>query len=158
MNLESMVLELPNFVNKLTYNESNSKDLIKHFEACNFEFQYKLKKRVNISEYAEKLVEKSQKIELWNSVDLIALLAFYVDSIKKVAYVSSFSVDVRFENNGLGKFLFLQLESNLRQNEIQSIYLEVSSKNNRALKFYNDRNFKLISTDQGYHLLEKTLL
>ncbi len=54
---------------------------------------------------------------------------------------------------GLASKLLNYLENQKKHLNLKKIYLEVSKKNNKAIFFYNKKNFKLINIRKNYYLI-----
>lgn len=61
------------------------------------------------------------------------------------------------DHRGLGPRMVGEMEVRARRAAAGKLTLKVSTKNNRARKFYERAGFADLGTANGYHLLEKQL-
>ena len=89
-----------------TFGSSNELQIVEHLRACDSAFVRNLSKRVDIDEYANKLFEKSERIEAWHETVLIGLIAFYCNQPNKlIAFITSVSVSPDWARKGIASNL-----------------------------------------------------
>ena len=117
--------------------EVNLEELIEYFQSLDQEYLTQLLKEVNLNEYAEKLVERANKIILRDGSKIVASL-FYYENQERI-FISHLSVCKSAERQGLGKKVLELLRSNVTD---RAITLEVDTNNSKAQKFYEIMGFK----------------
>ena len=130
------------------HNQSSVNDILNHFKQCDNNFMDELASRVDIEDYAQKLVDKAQRFEIWNGDCLIGLLAAYCND--EIDYITNVSVDRNYTGRGLGQDLLKRCVAVSKSQSKNSIELEVKKDNEIAIKLYNKMNFNKISEENGY--------
>lgn len=138
-------------------NASKPEDIRILFEDSGRSFIEGIEIQHNVVDYIEKLYLKATRFELWNSKDLVGLLAFYRNDYAKEMFITSISVSFKFQGMGHGKYLIEKIIAHGYQDQIESIRLEVRDDNKRALEFYRSLNFVIKATQNQTHELEKIL-
>ena len=106
------------------YNKSSVNDLFVHLSAVNNDYAVRLSDRTDIKEYAQKLFEKSERIEAWENGVLVGLVAYYNNQATNSIYVSNVSVKNEFRSYGIASNLLDRLKDNVIKNNITKIVLE----------------------------------
>ena len=138
-------------------NTSSPQDIGLHLKASGNEFINGIVINQNFAEYVDKIFLKSQRYELWRERDLVGLLAFYRNDATKEIYVTSISISEEHQGVGKGKYLLEKLLTDASQDQIKSIRLEVRIHNQKAINLYNSLNFKIKSTQNQSHMMERML-
>jgi ribosomal protein S18 acetylase RimI-like enzyme len=117
-----------------------------HLSRCGKNFIPHLGERVKLTCYAKKIVTKAERFEAWANDDLIGLLAVYCNSHdKKQAYITSLSVVIEWQGNGIASALLANCIRHVKQCGFEHIELEVSQNNKSAVELYKKYNFSFIS-------------
>lgn len=106
------------------YNKSSVNDLFIHLYAVDNDYAVRLSDRTDIKEYAQKLFEKSERIEAWENDVLVGLVAYYNNQVTNSVYVSDVSVKKKFRSYGIASNLLNRLKDNVIKNNITKIVLE----------------------------------
>lgn len=138
-------------------NTSKPEDIRILFEESGSSFIEGIEIQQNVADYIDKLYLKATRFELWNSKDLVGLLAFYRNDDAKEIFITSISISLKFQGFGHGKYLIEKIIAHSYQDQIESIRLEVRDDNKRALEFYRSLNFVIKATQNQTHELEKIL-
>lgn len=125
-----------------TYNLSNLKEVKNHLILVDNEFTPKLSSYVDINEYSKKIYEKAERIELRIGKQMIGLIAFYINA--DLAFVTNVSLENNYQGLGYGDLMIDKLMAYAENNSIRTIKLEVRNENLKAIKFYENRGFKVI--------------
>lgn len=111
---------------------------------CDGLFVPNLSSYVDVEIYAEKLFDKAQRIECFETNELLALLAFYVNLENSFCFITNISVDEKLKGKKVGDALILKLVEFCLKNNINQIQLEVRKENSKAISFYKKHNFTLL--------------
>lgn len=137
----------------------NSVDLIEleaHLRSCDDSFVPPLSDRVDIQDYAQKLMNKSMRFEAWQENKLIGLVAAYCnDSKLEAAFITSVSVLPRWQGRGVAARLLDKCLAHLQQMGFAIIELEVDSRSRTAFELYRKRGFSV--THANGHTLKMIL-
>lgn len=74
---------------------------------------------------------------------------------KKTLYLSRYSILQKYQGKGYGDLFLKNILADMKK--FKFISLHVNSKNKRAIKFYNQINFKKVSKKNNYILYEKKI-
>lgn len=139
---------------KFTKNRSSALDINLHLHRVNLEFNPPLNTVVNIDEYATKIFCKAQRVETWDDINLIALIAFYMNSLESYIFITNVSVEKDFQGKKIAKKLMEKVVHFKSKFQLNKIKLEVHKQNNNAISFYEKLNFEIITTNKDYILME----
>jgi ribosomal protein S18 acetylase RimI-like enzyme len=137
-------------LNNLTFNinKSSHLDIQAHLIACNDYFMPPLNSYVDVDDYSLKIFNKALRYEFFKDLNLIGLLAVYVNKDNK-GFITNLSVDGSCKGFGLGKKLLDFGVLDLKKRGVQKIDLEVFKFNQKAVNFYLKNQFEIInSTDE----------
>ena len=67
------------------------------------------------------------------------------------AQINYFAVNKRYRKRGFGSYLMNYLLNRCNKQNINKIFLEVSQKNNIAMKFYNNFDFSTVGIRKNYY-------
>jgi ribosomal protein S18 acetylase RimI-like enzyme len=126
---------------KFKKNKSSLKNISSHLEHCSESFIPPLKNYVNIHNYSKKIIENSITFEAWNNDLLIGLIAVYRNNKSKKAFITNVSVFKKFNNNGIANKLLNNCVSYFKEKNYNTIELEVSKNNIKAVNFYKKNSF-----------------
>lgn len=117
-------------------------EIIKHLQECDAEFVPTLSSRVDISNYAQKIVGNAKRFEAWSDRILIGLIAVYCNDLeKRIAYVTSVSVIKEHMGKGVASSLMHQCIKHMNDLGMSQISLEVASDNPSAIRLYEKCGF-----------------
>jgi len=138
---------------KYLINSASEKEISDHLNVCSDNFIPSLATYVNIKEYAKKIFLKSTRFEAFYNNNLIGLIAIYLDSNTKSAFITNISVDKEF----FGKKISLKLLKNCKYYLIKQKYneikLDVNKKNSRAIAFYKKNEFAIQTSDKNNFIM-----
>lgn len=119
-----------------------------------------LSQRVNIREYAKKIYNNAHIIlaEENDNKKIIGLAAFYEnDNVNKIAFLSSINVKKEYSNKGIAKSLISKMIKIVKNNQFNSIQLDVFSKNVIAINLYEKYGFNTVSEKNKYLKMQYNL-
>lgn len=112
-----------------------------HLLRCDADFVPPLSERVEINEYARKIVSKAIRFEAWSGDTLVGLLAVYYNDQIKRAYITSVSVLRAWTSNGIATHLVGQCIEHMKVSDMRQVSLEVANGNAPAIKLYMKNGF-----------------
>lgn len=125
---------------------------------CDKQFFPALSSRVNLREYSEKLFCNSKIIYAKESIDIIGLVAFYInEKIHGYAFISLICVMDGYLGIGIGTKLMSECINVVKNENFKSIKLEVGAKNLKAISFYRAIGFKVEGWNQHVYKMTKLL-
>jgi|APGre2960657468_1045069.scaffolds.fasta_scaffold186763_1 ribosomal protein S18 acetylase RimI-like enzyme len=134
------------------------KDVSLHLRLCDVAFVPKLSSRVNIDEYAKKIIERSKRFEAWSEGELIGLVAIYCNSTETLsAFITNVSVIPGWHGNGIANNLMIHCMLEMKSLGFESIELEVGVENEIAIKFYLKHDFTVMSKNSLIQKMNFTL-
>ena len=78
---------------KYQSNKASEVEIAEHLSRCDADFVPLLSSRVEIKNYAKKIINKATRFEAWSGDTLLGLVAaYYNDQEKRIAYITSISV------------------------------------------------------------------
>ena len=138
-------------LSKLDVKEVTELELFLH--KVDEDFQPTLSSRVDIKNYAQKLICNAIIFKAYKTSQIIGLVACYAnDSSKTNAYIPFIAVDRDFRGYGIGETLLSKLLDELKNYNFKKLSLTVR-KNSDAFYFYKkvgfdiDSDFKYKNTD-----------
>lgn len=138
-------------------NTSSAEAIFNHLSNVDHNFKPPLSSKISIVEYAKKIFEKAQRFECWIDGKLVALVALYINIADKKAFITNVSVEYSWKGRGIAKSLLLQSFEFCLQESINVVELEVSKKNQPAIRLYNTMNFVQTSEKDDSYFLTKRL-
>lgn len=120
--------------------------------ACDDYFIPKLSERVDISEYSQKIFDKSSRFEAWDGNNLVGLIAMYENG-----YITNVSVLSAYNNKGIASSLLAKCIEYSIQKDIKSIELEVNEKNITAISLYNKYKFAVKKEENSSKIMKLEL-
>jgi ribosomal protein S18 acetylase RimI-like enzyme len=115
-----------------------------HLRACKDSFNPPLDARVVLSEYAEKLFEKSVTFEAWDSGTLVGLVSAYLnDSEKHAGFISHVSTSGEYRRRGIASTLVGLCIEYSGKHGYRKIDLEVARANTPAIQLYEYHGFRV---------------
>lgn len=123
-------------------NKASAAEIVEHLSHCDADFEPPLSGRVEINDYAQKIVEKATRIEAWSGGTLVGLVAAYCnDQVKRIAYITSVSILRAWIGKGIGAHLVGQCVEHAKVSGMQQICLDVAEDNKPAIKLYEKSGF-----------------
>lgn len=127
---------------KYLLNEASELEIVKHLLLCDDNFLPHLSDRVNIIDFAQKIVSKAVRFEAWSEGELVGFVAVYCnDNENSIAYITSVSVLKEWMGKGIAGLLIKQCIEYVEMSGMKQISLEVSSDNFSAIKLYKKNGF-----------------
>lgn len=127
---------------KYLLNEASELEIVKHLLLCDDNFLPYLSDRVNIIDYAQKIVSKAVRFEAWSEGELVGLVAVYCnDNENSIAYITSVSVLREWMGKGIAGLLIKRCIEYVETSGMKQISLEVSIDNLSAIKLYKKNGF-----------------
>jgi N-acetylglutamate synthase-like GNAT family acetyltransferase len=121
---------------------ANINDLSVHLKQCDSTFIPALSSRLDIDEYARKIIDNAQTIEAWMNNDLIGVVAVYCNSHnQKTAFITNVSVKPGWQGKGIATRLLTYSILNVKKLGFAKIELEVDEKNKIAIALYSKHGF-----------------
>ena len=121
---------------------ANINDLSVHLKQCDSTFIPALSSRLDIDEYARKIIDNAQTIEAWMNNDLIGVVAVYCNSHnQKTAFITNVSVKPGWQGKGIATRLLTDSILNVKKLGFAKIELEVDEKNKIAIALYSKHGF-----------------
>ena len=123
-------------------NEIELEKFLQEIDSC---FPIALSKKVNLTEYAKKAMEKGINILAIEDNKIIGVCMGYAnDQANRQAYISTIAVLPEYRNMQVGKQLIVEFKKCCKQNNMKSIQLFVHKDNERAIQFYQKMGFEMI--------------
>ena len=123
-------------------NNASAEQIAEHLLRCNTDFLPLLSGRVNIKDYAQKIVSKATRFEAWSGGMLVGLVAAYCnDQEKRIAYITSVSVMNERAGKGIAARLMKQCIEYVKASGMRQVSLEVAESNAPAIRLYEKIGF-----------------
>lgn len=123
-------------------NKASEAHIIEHLISCDADFEPVLSARVDINDYARKIVSKAMRFEAWSGDKLVGLLAVYCnDQDKLIAYITNVSVLHKWMHKGIASRMMKQCIEYLNELGMRQISLEVAVNNLPAIRLYENNSF-----------------
>jgi ribosomal protein S18 acetylase RimI-like enzyme len=123
-------------------NKASATEIAEHLSRCDASFVPPLSARVEINDYAGKIVSKAMRFEAWSGSTLAGLIAVYCnDREQRIAYITSVSVSRELSGKGIASCLMMQCIEYVKASGMAQISLEVASDNMPAIKLYEKNGF-----------------
>lgn len=129
-----------------------------HLNKCKDNFIPVLDKTVDITEYSKKIVENSVTFEAWINKELIGLIAAYFsDKENHSGFITNVSVVSKYAGKGLASELLKNCIHYAIEKNFKEINLEVSHKNEQAIRLYKKHDFYQTSIKDDLIIMKKSL-
>lgn len=115
-------------------------EIMIHLNLCDDFFSPPLSSRVNIDQYAEKIVKNAITFEAWNKCELVGLIAAYLNIENQTSFITNVSVLKEFMGKGISAKLLSNCFDYLLTNHYKKVDLEVNKSNKKAIDFYKKKN------------------
>lgn len=127
---------------QFTVNISNEDQVFEHLMSCDSVFVARLSQKVNITDYAKKLVRCADRFEIWRDSKLVGLVAVYFNNTQKnVAFFTNISVMSGWRSNGIATQLMQECIARARRHGFSKMQLEVDYDNVAAAHLYSKLGF-----------------
>ena len=132
-------------------NTASAAQIAEHLRSCDSDFLPPLHDRVEIRDYAQKIVSKATRFEAWSDSKLIGLVATYCnDQMQHIAYLTSVSVLRTWTSQGIAAYLVNQCIEHTKTIGMRLITLEVAEQNRPAIKLYQKYGFIISRTNEPF--------
>jgi GNAT superfamily N-acetyltransferase len=135
-------------------NKSTLKQIYNHLEECKSIFIPELNTYVDLDKYSKKIHSKSTRFERFEGDKLIGLIAAYSNDETKKSYITSVSIEEKYQGTGLAFPLLQDCLNYYKDRNYKSINLEVYKTNKRAINFYTKNGFKTSITNTETIIME----
>ena len=143
---------------QLTINLSSASQVFEHLCVCDESFVPQLSDRVNLPDYAEKIVKNATRVEIWKGEVLLALLACYTnDPSNKTAFITNVSVLPEIQGKGWGKVLLTAAIQHIKELAFKQVELEVGAMSVAARNLYLKAGFITVSAQDGKEFMRLVL-
>ena len=127
---------------KYLTNKASEADIAAHLSSCDTDFSPRLSERVEIADYAKKIVGTAMRFEAWSGKTLVGLVAAYCnDPEKGAAFVTNVSVFRAWRGQGIATRLVNQCVQHAKAVGMRQISLELASDNTAAVRLYEEIGF-----------------
>lgn len=132
-------------------NEANTEQIVEHLRICDLTFIPPLSERVEIKDYAKKLIQRAMRFEVWEQDNLVGFVAVYCnDQANATAYITNVSVISRWQGYGIASQLIENCIAYITKQDFAKIKLEVDSRNLHAINLYKKHGFSPDITNNYY--------
>lgn len=115
-----------------------------------------LSERVDLLEYAKKIITNGKALVIRNDEMIIAGTFFYCnDAMEKNAYLTLLSTLPAFEGKGCAQALMLEMENECRRNGMQRIHLDTELTNKRAISLYSKNGYQITQITPKVHMVKE---
>jgi ribosomal protein S18 acetylase RimI-like enzyme len=140
-------------------NKATEAEIAEHLFLCSVDFVPPLSDRVEIKDYAKKIVTKSTRFEAWGNGALVGLLAAYCnDPEKRIAYVTSVSILSEWRKKGISTRLITNCIEQARKSGMHRISLEVARENILATQMYKKNGFTAAGNPKSSRIIMDKIL
>lgn len=143
---------------EIRINNADLNELQRHLTVTSDYFIPPLHQRVDIAEYALKLVQHTCRFEVWNTVQLIGLVAVYLNNKNnKTGFITSVSVEKEYRGQGLARQLVHEIYQHCLELGFNTLELEVNEANTPAQHLYQSEGFVVYKTENSSLFMKKQL-
>jgi GNAT superfamily N-acetyltransferase/SAM-dependent methyltransferase len=129
-------------VDEYLSNKASAEEIAEHLSCCDADFVPRLSGRVEIKDYAKKIVSRATRFEAWSGGILVGLAAVYCNDLEsRIAYITSFSVLSKWTGKGIAARLMNLCIEYAKRSGMRQIRLEVASGNTPAIRLYEKNGF-----------------
>lgn len=123
-------------------NKATVAEICEHLMCCDVDFVPTWSSRVEIKDYANKIVNNATRFEAWMGNTLVGLVAAYCnDQESKIAYITSASVLRAWTGNGIAMRMINQCIEHVKELGMVQINLQVAGENTPAIRLYEKSGF-----------------
>ena len=124
---------------------SSEVEVTTHLRLCDDAFDPTLSSRIEIGDYACKIVGKAMRFEAWHENKLAGMVAAYCNQVNNgCAFITSVSVLPECQGLGIASQLVLNCLCYVRKGGFQRIELEVNNLNHNAINLYKKHGFSIV--------------
>ena len=139
-------------------NTANPQTVIGHLNKCNVFFIQRLAEKMDITEYANKIVENSIRFESWKDDELVGLIAAYFNDANGYSgFISNVSTIELYEGNGLASELLNICIRYGKNHNYVDLKLEVFCENKPAIHLYEKYKFSITTIKNDLILMNRDL-
>lgn len=129
---------------------ANPSDILFHITACKKLMQSLLSRKIAPDHFSEKISQHANTFEAWDH-RLIGLVSCYFNNHKeKIGFINNVSVINSYRHRGIAESCLNQCILFGKENNFDSITLEVHNKNTPAINLYRKIGFKIKHYDVEY--------
>jgi len=140
-------------------NSASTAQIVEHLMCCDTDFVPPLSERVEIANYAGKIVSKAARFEAWSSGTLIGLVAAYCNDLgRHIAHITSVSVVKEWTGKGIAARLIAHCIAHAKAAGMHQIGLEVAVANVPAINLYKKSGFVSSGLDKPLDLMTLNLI
>lgn len=134
---------------KYGFNTLERKSIIQFLKKSDKEFPQSLSDRVNIEDYAEKLINNANIVYIENDEkNIIGSVIFYCNDNKKYkGFITYVYVDKNYRGMGIAKKLLKKAEIIMGNNGMMSSALNTHKDNNKAIMLYKSLGYDEIKNN-----------
>jgi ribosomal protein S18 acetylase RimI-like enzyme len=123
-------------------NTASESEVAEHLLRCDGEFVPPLSDRLNIPEYADKIVRRATRFEAWSNGVLVGFVAAYCnDQVTRIAHITTVSVMRVWTGQGIAACLINRCVEHARAVGMVEIGLDVAADNAAAINLYKKAGF-----------------
>lgn len=145
---ENMLVDIT--INK-KLNANEAFDLLKQFDKS---FVPPLNNCIDLVSYSQKLADNAYFIFAIQKGNIIGFVAYYINRENRFLYVPFTAVLPEYRGQGVGYLMFEHLYE-IKDNDLDSIQLEVDKNNQSARAFYERSGFQIKEERVNKYLLDK---
>lgn len=110
------------------------------------------------SQMAEKFIEYGNLLGIKSGEEFVGFGAFYDnDQITREAFLSMIAIKEAYRGLGVGSVLLKEISSLAKKQGMESIKLEVNKGNEKAISFYQQKQFVVVSKTDNSYIMQKSL-
>ena len=126
--------------------QNDSKAIFEFLSSVDHDFPVPNKKKVNLLEYAEKLIQKASLFAVYDKEKITALVAGYtVNLSNEMAYVAVVSTRKEYRGHGLAEKLLKEFLEECQLKSIKAVHLYTQESNSAAVRLYLKLGFETYS-------------
>ncbi len=124
------------------YKESDILDIIKLEEKL-------LNTTIGYNILHDRLDDDNFYIYVYEDIDIVGYISSYFDY--DTLEILNFCIREDYQRNGIGTLILNNLIDELKDKNLKRVVLEVRSKNEKAVNFYNKNGFKVVNIRRNYY-------
>lgn len=127
---------------EFSLNRATVTEIAEHLSRCDGDFVPPLSARIEMGSYAHRIGHQAMRFEAWAGGTLVGLVAAYCnDTERRTAFITSVSVEHRYQRTGLASTLMARCIAHVTQHGFERIELEVDKENAAAIDLYAKSGF-----------------
>lgn len=124
-------------------NNIKKNDLINYLKKVDFSFPIPLSRKVDLDEYADKLLEKATLCCEYKENELVGLVAGYTDNlVNNLAYIALVGVTENAQHQGIASGLVKEFCKVCNNKKIYKVHLYTDATNIKAIRMYKKLGFE----------------